>query len=293
MKGGIARDSLVAPVCVRYMIKKNINSLPLWFFQNLLEYEEIQHFVSTRIGGFSNPPYDSLNLGFHVGDNPEVVLKNREQIALLLGIPLHNFTIARQIHGCNVKIITEDLRGDGAFIYDTAIGATDAMVTNIPHICLLVLQADCVPVLFFDVKQKVIGVAHAGWRGTVRMVAQETVKVLKEDFNCSPKDILVGIGPSIGPCCYEVDSEIIAQIKNVFHNTKGYINSESPDGKGYINLWEANKTQLVQMGIPEENIETAHLCTRCNHTQFFSYRYQNTETGRFGAGIMLKSIYQR
>lgn len=269
------------------MIKKNKNLLSMWFFQNLLKYREIQHFVTTRIGGFSNQPYDSLNLGFHVGDNPEIVMKNRERLALALGIPLTNFTIARQIHGSNVEIITDDLRGIGAFHHETAINATDAMVTSDPHICLMVLQADCVPILFFDVKKRVIGVAHAGWRGTIRMVAQNTVKILQEKFNCLPKDILAGIGPSIGPCCYEIGQETIAQIKKVFHNGNGYICKETPPGKGYFNLWEANKTQLMHMGIPEKNIEIARICTRCNHKLLFSYRQQNTETGRFGAGIML------
>ncbi len=240
------------------------------------------------MGGFSRSPYDSLNLGFHVGDCAEIVIKNREKLALSLEIPLDNFTIARQVHGCNVESITEDLKGHGAFNDNTAINETDSLVTDIPNICLVVLQADCVPLLFFDVKKKVIGVAHAGWRGTVGMVAQNTVKVLQEKFNCLPGDILVGIGPSIGPCCYEVGPEIIAQIEKVFPKKGHIINNKTSYGKGYFNLWEANKMQLVQMGIPEKNIEVARMCTRCNHTQFFSYRYQNTETGRFGAGIMLK-----
>src|SRR5574340_380242 len=177
------------------MIERYTRSLPLLFFRNLLAYREIYHFVSTRIGGFSCSSYDSLNLGFHVGDDPEIVLKNREQLASELGIPLNNFTTAKQIHSCNVEIITEELRGCGASNYDTAISAIDAMVTSIPNICLMVLQADCVPILFFEMKKKVIGVAHAGWKGTVRMVAKNTVKVLKEKFNCSVHDILVGIGP--------------------------------------------------------------------------------------------------
>lgn len=272
------------------MIEKNMNSLPLWFFQCLLEYGEIYHFVSTRNGGFSNPPYDSLNLGFHVGDSPEIVLDNRKRLASALGIPLGNFTIAQQVHGCNVGIIGEELRSSGAFHYDTAIVATDAMITNTPNICLMVLQADCVPILFFDVKKKVIGVAHAGWKGTVRMVAQDTIKVLQKKFHCLPHDILVGIGPSIGPCCYEIGTEIIVQIEKAFPHEKGYICNKTPHGKGCFNLWEANKTQLLQIGIPERNIEVAQICTRCNHTIFFSYRCQNTETGRFGAGVMLKSL---
>lgn len=269
------------------MIEKHTNSLSLRFFQNLLKYREICHFVSTRNGGFSNPPYDSLNLGFHVGDSSEAVLKNRERLAVELEVPLSNFTTARQIHGGNVKIITEDSRGKGAFDYDTAIGGIDAMVTGTPNVCLLVLQADCVPILFFDPKKRVIGAVHAGWRGTVQMVAQNTVRMLKGKFNCLPDDILVGIGPSISPCCYLVGQETILQIEKAFDNKKGYINN-SLGGKGYFNLWEANKMQLVQMGIPERNIEIAKVCTRCNHTIFFSYRHQRGETGRFGAGIMLR-----
>lgn len=261
-------------------------SLPLWFFQNLLGYKEIYHFVSTRIGGFSSPPYDSLNLGFHIKDNPETVLKNREQLALTLGIPLSNFTVSKQIHDCNVEVITEDLRGDGAF--QATMHEADAMVTDIPDICLMVLQADCVPILFFDSKKKVIGIAHAGWRGTVRFVAQNTVRVLREKYRSSAHDILVGIGPSIGPCCYEVGLEAFEQIKKTFHNGKDCIYHETSDNKAYFDLWEANKVQLVQMGIPEKNIEISRICTCCNHCLFFSYRHQKGETGRFGAGIMLK-----
>lgn len=271
------------------MIEKYTNSLSLRFFQHLSKYREIYHFITTRNGGFSGQPYDSLNLGFHVGDNSKIVLKNRELLASELGIPLGNFTTAKQIHGRNVKIITENLKGCGSYNYDTVITETDAMITNVPNICLMVLQADCVPILFFDLKKKVIGVAHAGWKGTVLKVVQNTVKMLKEKFNCSTLDILVGIGPSIGPCCYEVGPEIISQIDRVFHNKKEYIYNETQSGTGYFDLWETNKIQLMQIGIPERNIEIAKICTCCNHILFFSYRHQRGETGRFGAGIMLKS----
>ena len=216
-----------------------------------------------------------------------MVLKNRERLAAAMKIPLDNFTTARQVHDSNVAVITEELKGRGAFNFDTAISATDAMVTATPNICLMVLQADCVPLLFFDLKKKVIGVAHAGWKGTVLMVAQNMVKVLKEKFHCSADDILVGIGPSIGPCCYEIGPEVIIQIAKAFNNKRECI-TETADGKSYFNLWEANKMQLVQSGIPEKNIEIAKICTYCDHTVFFSYRYQQRESGRFGAGIMLK-----
>ena len=255
-----------------------------------MKHENIYHFVSGRTGGFSNPPYDSLNLAFHVGDDPQKVHKNRQLLASTLDISLNNFTFGKQIHGSIVKIITEKLRGSGALEQQTAIEATDALVTNIPNICLIILVADCVPILFLDPKKNVIGAAHAGWRGTVKGVVQNTVKTFLERFGSSPKDIIVGIGPSIGPCCYEVGPEVITQVEDTFSSKKGYIDNKTPDGKGYLNLWEANKTLLGEMGIPENNIESARTCTHCNHNSFFSHRYQKKGAGRFGTGIMLKRV---
>jgi len=269
------------------MIEKHTNTIPLWSFQNLLSFKQISHFISTRNGGFSKPPYDSLNLGFHVGDNPETVLKNRQHLAVALGTPLDNFTTARQIHGCNVTTV---IKSRGAFHYDMAIAETDSMVTNVPNVYLMVQQADCVPMLFFDAEKKVIGATHAGWKGTLSKIAQNTIRALQERFNCLPKDIYVGIGPSIGPCCYEVGAEVISKVTNNSDVCKGYMSAMISENKGFFNLWEANRKQLIQMGIVDKNIEVAQICTRCNHDRFFSYRYQQKETGRFGAGITLKDL---
>ncbi|MGQ3684116.1 MAG: peptidoglycan editing factor PgeF [Candidatus Loosdrechtia sp.] len=270
------------------MIKKSIDSVPLLFFKNLSKNREIKHFVSTRIGGFSNQPYHSLNLGFHTGDNPAAVLKNRKQLALMLGVPLHNFVTAKQVHGSQIRIITRGSRGQGAFDYDTATPLTDAMVTDVTNIVLMVLQADCVPVLLFDARRKVIGIIHAGWKGTVKKISKDTILVLKEKFGCLPADILAGIGPSIGPCCYEIGPEIIAEISNVFYLKSKCRNQNTASGKNFFDLWKANKMQLMEAGVPEENIETAGICTYCNHHLFFSHRNCTTGTGRFGAGIMLR-----
>lgn len=269
------------------MFEKSINSLPIWYFENLSKFKEIYHFVSTRKGGFSSYPYQSLNLGFTTGDDPQKILKNRELLAMTLGIPLNNFITAKQIHGGNVTIISKEMRGRGAVDYEKAINATDAMVTNIQNNCIMVFSADCVPILFFDPTKRVIGAAHAGWRGTIRLIAQNVVKTLMENFNCDPSDVLVGIGPSIGPCCYEIGPEVIAQIESIFHDKENYVNGISPEGKGYFNLWEANKAQLLQFGILEKNIEIASMCTYCHADIFFSERHQRGKTGIFGVGIML------
>ena len=270
------------------VIEKKIGSLSIWVFENLSRYEELGHFVSTRMGGRSSSPYDSLNLSFNVGDDPEKVLENRKLLVGSLGIPLTNLTTAKQIHKGNIKIVSEELRGRGSIDYKGAINATDAMVTNVPNICLMICLADCVPILFHDPSKKVIGVAHAGWKGTLRLVAKRTVEALQEHFGCTPQDMVVGIGPSIGPCCYQVGQEIVSQVGHVFGTRQDCIRNESADGKGYLDLWTANLKQLLHAGIPERNVEMAKICT-CDHPNFFfSYRHKKGEAGRFGAGIIMR-----
>jgi YfiH family protein len=270
------------------MIEKKSNALSTWCFENLLGHEGVDHFVTTRRGGSSRPPYRSLNLSFNVGDDPERVLSNRMTLAQALGIALGNLTTARQIHDAHVKIVSEELRGKGSTDYQGAIDGTDAMVTNVPGICLMVLSADCVPILMWDPAKKVIGVVHAGWKGTLHLIARKTVKVFQKDFGSSPHDIRAGIGPSIGPCCFEVGSEVISQVRDRLGGGKKHIVQNLADKKGYFDLWRANQKQLVQAGVPGKNIELARTCT-CDHADvFFSHRCEGGRTGRFGAGILIR-----
>ncbi|MFB3897925.1 MAG: peptidoglycan editing factor PgeF [bacterium] len=272
------------------MIKHQIKSLSINCFSHLSHQYNLVHFVSTRLGGFSLPPYTSLNLAFHVGDNPATVLKKRELLAASLDIPLSNFVTAQQVHQANVTVIPGSMRGCGARDYHSAIPATDAMVTNTPNICLMILTADCVPILLFDPIKKVIGVAHAGWKGTINFIAQQVVKAMQEQFGSAPSDILAGIGPSIGPCCYEVGSDVIMEFKSVMPAALNLILKKNRNDKGHLNLWSANKIQLIQSGVLEKNIEIAELCTRCHAEIFYSARKDGIQTGRFGTGIMLEAV---
>ena len=269
------------------MIKKTIDLLDILFFENLSKFKEIRHFISTRKGGVSKPPFDSLNLGLNVGDDPDNVLKNRKRLATTIGIPLRSFTIGEQIHSGNVTIISEESRGKGSMNNKEAINATDAMVSSVTGICLVILVADCVPILFFDPVQRAIGVAHAGWKGTLQLIAQKTVMAMEKAFGSSPQDIIVGVGPSIGPCCYKVGPDVISQVETIFHTRKEFILNESKSGEGYFDLWKANLTQLLHAGIKRKNIEMAMMCTCHNPDVFFSYRHQRGVTGRFCAGITL------
>jgi YfiH family protein len=260
---------------------------PYFVFSKLKDCAGITHFVSTRHGGVSDGAFASLNLGLGTQDRPLIVLQNRQILADAVGIPQQFFVLANQVHGTNVEIISNDRRGAGAFSRHNAIVSCDAMITNEPEICLFVMAADCVPLLFFDKVKLVIGAAHAGWRGTVKKMAANTIHKMQEHYGCSPKDIYVGIGPSIGPCCYNVGGEVIEEVLKTFGTTEGLINFENPNSAPIFDLWSANKLQLTQAGVPEENIEIAGVCTQCHHDDFFSSRYGKGVTGRFGAGIMI------
>jgi polyphenol oxidase len=149
------------------------------------------------------------------------------------------------------------------------------------------MVADCVPLLLFDPVKKVVAVIHAGWRGTVQHITSNTIKVMIDRFGSNPADILAGIGPSIGPCCYEVGEEVKAVVHESFGTTEGYLVSQPHSEKPYFDLWYANQKQLIELGLKPENIETSQICTKCNHRMFYSSRADKGVTGRFAAGIFL------
>jgi polyphenol oxidase len=264
------------------------NNLPILFFPSLSKYQNLVHFVTTRKGGFSLPPFNSLNLAFHVGDEREKVLKNRKRLARYLHIPLNYFTVSNQVHGVNIAIVGQAERGSGATDISTSLKDYDAMITDQNNVCLIVFVADCVPVMLYDKRKKIIAVIHAGWKGTVSKISQKTFYLMESRFACKASDIICAIGPSIGPCCYQVGPEVLTLVRKNFPAEKGLIHSVTEDGKGYFDLWEANRVQLLDCHIPEQNIEVAGLCTSCHPDLFFSSRKGNGNTGRFAAGIMMK-----
>lgn len=245
----------------------------------------IKHGVSTRLGGVSSQPFTSLNLGLHTGDEERQVLANRQLFCQSLGVVPDNIVTAEQIHTDKVLVVTKEHIGKGAKKYSEAIKATDALITNVPNIPLMLFFADCVPVLIVDPIQKVIGIAHAGWKGTVANIAQKTVLAMQTQFGTKPEQCLVGIAPSIGPCCYEVDDLVINRLKGQFENWEQSVRQS--DDKWYLDLWQANRLQLEQIGVQGQNIIVSKVCTACNKELFFSYRAENGCTGRMGAVLVL------
>lgn len=256
----------------------------IYQFESFGAYHETRHFISSRIGGKSQGPFAGFNLGFGTDDNAEDVLQNRYLLSETLGVPLDWFVFPRQTHSANIAVIDKSHSGKGAFTRDDAIPDTDALICNIPHIFIVIQVADCVPVLLLDTENKAIAAIHAGWRGTVQEIVPCTIDAMNKHYGTKAENIIAGIGPSIGKCCYNVGEEVKEKFSALPSST---IIFENRDNNLYLDLWTANKKQLIHAGVPAKNIEIAETCTQCNHEMFFSSRHGRGNTGRFTAGIML------
>jgi YfiH family protein len=250
---------------------------------------EVLHFSSTRNGGVSKDVDLSLNLGFHESDSDENVIANRKILATNVGFDFESLVVAQQTHSANVVVIDKSSKGKGIFSKLSAIQDCDAFICSIPNICIVVQTADCVPILLFDARKKVVAAIHAGWRGTTKRIAQQTLNKMKEKYNCKPNDIVAAIGPSIGSCCYEVGVDVIEEVtKNLPSIVETCLTPSDNVGKMIFDVRLANRLQLIESGILVSNIEVTNICTKCNHTNFFSARYDKNKTGRMMSGIMLR-----
>lgn len=256
-----------------------IEKLKVLQFENLSAFHSIFHAVTTRIGGLSTDIFSGLNLSYSVKDEENIVSQNRNLLAKITSVSNDRLIFPVQTHSVNIKIITENNFNQP--IYDT-----DALITNQKNIALCVLSADCVPILLFDKKEKVVASVHAGWKGTVNGILHEVLSKMQHEFNTQPENIIAGIGPSICTEHYEVGSDVIEQFKIKFERSDLIISNYHGE-KAHINLWEANKIWLKDFGIPESNIEVAGICTYKNPELFYSARYSKNNTGRFGAVIKL------
>lgn len=238
---------------------------------------------SCRMHGLSTVVPGTLNLALHVNDAQQYVLANRQAFAEAIGVEADKFTTCQQVHGYKVAVVDEALVGSGARNFQDTIAETDALVTNLKNVPLLLFYADCVPVLLADVQTGCIGLAHAGWRGSVAEITIRTVQKMMDTFGCKPEQIIAAIGPSIGSCCYEVDDFVYQQACK-------YHDCFMPHGNGkyHLDLWKMNVKQLLSCGLLPEHIAVAEVCTNHNKELFCSYRAENGKTGRMGVCICRK-----
>jgi hypothetical protein len=254
-----------------------------YFTFDSLDHEDILHAVFTRNGGVSPQPWMSLNVGGLVGDDPARVVENRKRCFNEVGrLPETMFDVW-QVHGSDV-VCTDAPRP-----LDIPHQKADIILTDRPDVTLFMRFADCVPVLLYDPRRRVVGLAHAGWLGTVKRAVSSAVQAMHSRYGSNPADIIAAIGPSIAAHHYEVGPEVIDQVRAAFGaDSTGLLLSSNGDGQRiYFDLWAANYLILEQCGLRQ--IEMTGECTACRTEDWFSHRGEHGKTGRFGVLIGLKS----
>lgn len=249
---------------------------------------------SGRGGGRGTAPYDSLNLALHVGDDPDDVISNRKLTAETLGFSFEDWTCGEQVHSSRVALIGLEERGRGRLNRQTAIQDTDGLLTNIPGVLLTSFYADCVPLYFWDPVHHVVGLAHAGWKGTIQEIASRMIEKMSEEYESRPEDIRTAIGPSIGQCCYEVDDKVMSKVSDLGllapgnNNDSALFYTDKGNGKYMLNLKEINRHIMIKAGILADHIECTSWCTSCRNDLFFSYRKDGGTTGRMASWIGMR-----
>ncbi len=245
----------------------------------------VKHGFSTRLGGVSKTPYNTMNFGLRKQDDTYNVLKNYDIFCEALGISPKNLVASSQVHKAEVYVASVKDHGKGIYI-DSDIKDKDALITKDRGVALVTYYADCVPIFFLDKKVPAIGLVHAGWKGTIAKIGKKTLKKMMKEFGSQPKNILVGIGPCIHRCCYEVGVSVANKVKDVFPYWNELM-KEKKDEKFMLDLILTNKRQLEETGINPSNITVSRFCTSCNNDLFFSYRADKGLTGSLAAIIQL------
>lgn len=248
--------------------------LSVFKFESFKKHKNIAHFVTTKEGWVSG------NKPRFTGDQEADYSEFRKELALSCKWDTDRFIFPRQTHSDRVAIVTSETTS-------TTIADTDSLITNVTGLFVCVQTADCVPILLFDPKQKVVAAVHAGWRGTVSKIALKTIHQMTVKFGCQPTDIIAGIGPSIHIHAYEVGTEVVEAVETNFSNAPSLLKPSLNEGKAYFDLWEANQTVLIEAGIQEENIEVMGLCSFEHADLFYSARRDGIDTGRMVTGIRL------
>ena len=244
----------------------------------------MKHCFTTRYGGVSEGVLSSLNLGENRGDDPSNVIENYRRLGEATGIPTHHMAFTRQVHGNDVRIVTE---ADVHTLMTPVPYDADGVVTDIPGLAVIAFVADCVPLLLCDPVNKVVGAVHCGWRSTVADIMGNAVEKMVS-LGADPKEICAAIGASIGYCCFEVGPEVPEAVYALLPNDhEGLVRAGEKDGKFYVDLREAIARRLTQLGLQRDKILVSEECTVCSHEKYWSHRYTKGERGSQAALIVI------
>lgn len=262
------------------------NGIPYISFNALEQTGMVVNAFSTRQGGVSVGCLESMNLGFNRGDLDENVLKNHKIFAKAVGFPYENIVTTNQTHTTNVRVVTKEDCGKG-ITKDRDYSDVDGLITNVPGIVLTTYYADCVPLYILDPVNKAIGLSHSGWKGTVKRIGDNTLKLMNENYGTNPKDVICCIGPSICQDCYEISEGVANEFINEFGKNNKILYNKG-NGKYQLNLWESVKQVFLDAGVEYDNIYTTDICTCCNKDELFSHRGHHGKRGNLAAFLMLK-----
>ena len=262
------------------------NAVGYLTFKNLEKLKFLKHCFSTRLGGVSKGQFKSMNLSYSQGDRIENVDENYKIFCGALEFNIEKLVITSQVHGSEIKCISEKDIKSGS-LNSRKFAGMDGLVTDVPGVVLATFHADCPAIFMADGVKKVVGVAHAGWKGTVKKIAKKLVDKFVTYYGSSPSNLICALGPAIGQCCFEVSTDILPEFEKL-GISKTYLKiSDKNSGKANIDLLEVNKQILLQEGVLEENIVKSDVCTKCNHDLLFSHRATNGKRGGSTAFITL------
>ncbi len=268
-------------------LQTDLRAIHFLQFAVLARRAELVHGVSRRTGGASEGHLASLNLSYAVGDEPGRVAANRDAFCAALGVDPAGVVCAQQVHGVEVARVGRAEGGRGYADRATAVVGADALIADEPGVYLWLTFADCVPVLLYDPVRRAVGLAHAGWRGTVGHIAARTAEAMAREFGTRPADLIAGVGPAIGPCCYQVGPEVAEAVRAAFPDAPDLLRPDDA-GRERLDLPLANARLLARAGVPPERIELAGYCTACRTDLFYSHRAEQGRTGRMAAVIGLR-----
>ncbi|MCF2663405.1 peptidoglycan editing factor PgeF [Oscillibacter valericigenes] len=244
----------------------------------------IGHGFSTRQGGVSAAPWDSLNLGVGRGDDPAAVVENYRRFCGAAGMDENRVVLSKQVHETTVRVCTAADAGKG--LWSSRDYTADALVTNQPDLPLVVFSADCGIILLYDPIQQAVSAVHAGWRGCAAGIVEKTVRTMTEVFASDPSHILAAIGPCIGQCCFETDGDVPAAMEAALGDDAApYMERRGP--KWHVDLAGLNRQWLLRSGLTLGHIDTCGLCTACHPDLFWSHRKMGEARGAQVAMIAL------
>lgn len=243
---------------------------------------------STRIGGISISPYDSLNLSLTRPTSfSKESIRNYEILADALQISIKQLVIVNYCHGDGIQIVTEEDCGNG-ILYPNKLKPCDALITNCKQVALTTIHADCSSYWIFDKRNDVIAACHAGWKGTLLRIGSKTIKRMSEVFGTKSSDCIVGIGPNIGYLNFEVDRPVAEMFNEEYPDVTDIIRYKEQDNKYLVDLTKCAIKQFTDTGVNIADITVAGLCTYADKQHFFSYRRDGFKAGAMASILMIK-----